>query len=205
MSVGKSRCGILVGHVHFFFSILVFVWFVCFWGGGELCSKCQIERRLFRFLWWNFPRAGRCALNSSLTLHKRPQIEGSPKPDRDAVDATRRTAYDAANDFLARKRATRAPRRPSDRPPPNVKMLHRLEGFRCFSSMEQAVMEVTEAVLGEEGVCRGIGADLAEVGRRLTGSPIWGRCFRQRRVWSETSNVATGIVIDRCLHVSYLV
>ncbi|CAM9391170.1 unnamed protein product [Ascophyllum nodosum] len=90
------------------------------------------------------------------------EIEGSPKPDRDAVDATRRTAYDAANDFLARKRATRAPRRPSDRPPPNVKMLHRLEGFRCFSSMEQAVMEVTEAVLGEEGVCRGIGADLAE-------------------------------------------
>ena len=130
--------------------------------------------RLCHFLWRNFPRAGRCALNSSLTLHTRPQCKGFSKPDRDAVDATRWMAYDAANDFLARKRADRAPRRSSDCPPPNGKMLHRLEGFQCFRSMEQAVLEVTEAVLGQDGACQAGRrvVDFAEVGHRLTGSPL---------------------------------
>ena len=60
------------------------------------------------------------------------QLQGIPKPDRDALDSARWMAYDAANEYLAEQRLERAPRRPNDPPPPSGKVLQRLRGFRHF-------------------------------------------------------------------------
>lgn len=80
-------------------------------------------------------------------------MEGLPIPDRDSLDSARWMAYDAANEYLATRRAERAPRRAGDPPPPDGKVLHRMEGFQPFASLDQAVLEVTEAVLGQDGAC----------------------------------------------------
>ncbi|CAM9751881.1 unnamed protein product [Ectocarpus sp. 6 AP-2014] len=81
------------------------------------------------------------------------EMEGIPKPDRDALDSARWMAYDAANEYLAERRSKRAPRRPQDPPAPSGKLLHLFEGFQHFRSMDDAVLEVTSAVLGQDGAC----------------------------------------------------
>lgn len=75
-------------------------------------------------------------------------------------------AYDAANEYLAERRLARAPRRPGDPPPLNGKLLHHMDGFRHFGSIEEAVFEVTEAVLARDGAClpgRELNPELVEV------------------------------------------
>ena len=99
-------------------------------------------------------------------------------PDRDVVDAARWTAYEEVNEYLAKQRAARAPRRPTDPTPPNGKLLHDVEGFRYFGSMEDAIQEVTREVLGVDSTRqpgRERSADVAEVGLRLAALP-WGLC-----------------------------
>lgn len=80
------------------------------------------------------------------------------------MDCARWAAFDAANEYLAERRAKRAPRRPGD--PPDGNMLQHMKGFRPFKSMERAVLDVTEAVLGQDGAClpgREPDKDLVEV------------------------------------------
>lgn len=76
-----------------------------------------------------------------------------PIPDRDSMDAARWAAFDAANEYLAGKRAERAPRRPTDHPAPDGRVLHGMKGFRHFKSIDHAIIEVTEAVLREDSAC----------------------------------------------------
>lgn len=88
-------------------------------------------------------------------------------PDRDSMDAARWAAFDAANEYLSMKRAERAPRRPCDAPAPNGKFLHRLSGFGTFTSIDEAVLVVTNAVLSHDGAClpgREPNPSLVEVG-----------------------------------------
>ncbi|CAM9776922.1 unnamed protein product [Sphacelaria rigidula] len=91
--------------------------------------------------------------NEEAMLGIREQLPGVPLPDRDSIDSARWMAFDAANEYLAEKRSERRPRRACDGPNPDGKVLHRMPGFRHFRSMEHAVVEVTEAVLGQDGAC----------------------------------------------------
>lgn len=82
------------------------------------------------------------------------QVEGVQNMlSRNDVDAARRMAYDAANDYLERLRAARTRRPPTDGPTRRGRYLHRVEGFRFFRSMEEAVMDITKAVMTAEGGC----------------------------------------------------
>jgi len=110
------------------------------------------------------------------------QMEGVPQPDRDTVDAARWMAFEAANAFLARRRSERAPRRPTERPAPGGKLLRARAGFRCFKSMKQAIVEVTEAVRKAD----------QEVGRKLMISP-WGD--RRVYVYPSWSSFGRGMFV----------
>ena len=80
-------------------------------------------------------------------------------------------AYDAANGYLAELRQSRAPGRPSAPPPPS-KMLHLLENYRHFETLEEAVEDVTVAVFRLDGVCmpgREQSAEFVQVSRGAQG------------------------------------
>lgn len=107
-------------------------------------------------------------------------------PDRRAIDSARHAAFDATNEYLARRRAERAPRRPSDRP--NGKILHQMRGFQFFTSLEGAISEVTEAIMNDDGASgpgRELNADEVQVreparfergsGAQLKVAPPWAR------------------------------